>query len=68
MTSSSLSQDLHAPLAVDAGSPGTIHVVRVELSKLAGQLPTRVVAAVVVLAPFAVAGILKAQGAETLAW
>jgi ABC-2 type transport system permease protein len=60
---SSLSRDLHAPLAVEASRPGAAQVVRVELGKLAGQLPIRVVAAVVVLAPFAVAAVLKAQGA-----
>ena len=61
MTSSSVSFD--TLVEVEVKPPGAAQVVRVELSKLAGQLPTRVVAAVVVLAPFAVAGVLKAQGA-----
>jgi ABC-2 type transport system permease protein len=60
---SSLTRDLDAALEVDATTPGAAQVVRVELSKLAGQLPTRVLAAVAALGPFAVAAVLKAQGA-----
>ena len=61
MTSSSVSFD--TLVEVEVKPPGAAQVVRVELSKLAGKLPTRVVAAVVVLAPFAVAGVLKARDA-----